>query len=218
MDSASNQLWDLSWKELDIDGSLIMLRRYVETEARRQIDWYHGKRKIKARISTGLRFVAILLFVSGGLTPIVKATLAADTMRRLPFDFGQAGYLLIAVAAGCVAMDRFFGYSSSWIRCITTALALEKSLEEFRLEWFRDIAKLRGGAPDNTELDRLIVTCETFSLAIRGQVEQETKAWVVEFQSNLVQLERDLQSKADEAKARRPHSDFRDPKGPLLTS
>ena len=193
-------LANLSWKELDVDTSLATLREYVENEAQRQIDWYHAKRKVKASISTGLRFVAILLFVLGGLVPIVKATLAPETIRRIGFDFGQTGYLLLAVAAGCVAMDRFFGYSSGWIRYVTTALALEKSLEEFRLEWARYIAKLRGGQPNESELDQLIRTCETFNLAIRGQIEQKTKAWVTEFENNLSQLGRDLEAKADEAK------------------
>lgn len=193
-------LANLSWKELDVDASLAALREHVENEAQRQIDWYHAKRKVKASVSTGLRFVAILLFVLGGLVPIVKATLAPETIRRIGFDFGQTGYLLLAVAAGCVAMDRFFGYSSGWIRYVTTALALEKSLEEFRLEWARYIAKLRGGQPNESELDQLIRTCETFNLAIRGQIEQETKAWVTEFENNLSQLGRDLEAKADEAK------------------
>jgi hypothetical protein len=133
--------------------------------------------------------------------PILKATLSPDIIRRLPFDFVASGYLLIALAGGCIAMDRFFGYSTGWIRCIATALAIEKSLEEFRMAWARSIAKLRGGAPDAAQLDQLLATCEAFSLAIRAQVEQETKAWVVEFQSNLAQLERDLQAKADEVKA-----------------
>jgi len=193
-------LANLSWKELDVDDSLATLREHVENEAQRQIDWYHAKRKVKASISTGLRFVAILLFVLGGLVPIVKATLAPETIRRIGFDFGQTGYLLLAVAAGCVAMDRFFGYSSGWIRYVTTALAQEKSLEEFRLEWARCIAKLRGRQPNESELDQLIRTCETFNLAIRGQIEQETKTWVTEFENNLSQLGRDLEAKADEAK------------------
>ena len=55
-------LANLSWKELDVDASLATLREHVENEAQRQIDWYHAKRKVKASISTGLRFVAILLF------------------------------------------------------------------------------------------------------------------------------------------------------------
>jgi len=199
-------LLNLSWKESDVHDSLSTLREYVENEAQRQIAWYHAKRKVKASISTALRFVAILLFVLGGLVPVVKATLAPETLRRIGFDFGQTGYLLLAIAAGCVAMDRFFGYSSGWIRYITTALALEKSLEEFRLEWARHIARLRGGQPDEDELDRLIRTCETFSLAVRGQIEQETKAWVIEFENNLSQLKRELESKADEVKKLRSDS------------
>jgi len=200
MASSPSELLTLSWKEIDIDGSLVTLRRYVESEAQRQIEWYRVKRQRKASISVALRFSAIMLFVLGGLVPILKATLTANAVSHLGFDFGQVGYLLIAIAAGCVAMDRFFGYSTGWIRYMTTGLALEKSLEEFRLEWARHIAKLRGEAPGEAELDQLILTCETFSLAIRAQVEQETHAWVAEFESNLAQLERDLQARADDAK------------------
>ena len=101
-----------------------------------------------------------------------------------------------------MGLDRFFGYSTGWIRYVTTAMALEKSLEEFRLEWTRNMAKMRGAAPTPEQLEMLIQTSETFSLAIKSQVEQETKAWVVEFQTNLSQLEKDLQAKADEAKAK----------------
>src|SRR5262249_8901931 len=99
-------------------------------------------------------------------------------------------------------LDRFFGYSTGWIRYVTTAMAIEKSLDEFRLEWTRNMAKMRGAQPGPEQLDTLIQTCAAFTLAIKNQVEQETKAWVVEFQSNLSQLEKDLQAKADEAKAK----------------
>jgi hypothetical protein len=148
----------------------------------------------------GLRFVAIVLFVLGGLVPIVKATL--PTTVQFSFDFGQSGYLLIGVAAGCIGLDRFFGYSTGWIRYVTTAMAIEKSLEEFRLEWTRNMARMRGAAPTPEQLETLIQTCTAFSLAIKSQVEQETKAWVVEFQNNLSQLEKELQTKVDEAKAK----------------
>ena len=203
MSKLPTELWNLSWKDLDLDSSLVVLRGYVESEARRQIDWYLRKMKLKSLASTVLRFVAIALFVVGALVPVLKATLMPDTVKRLPFDFAEAGYLLIGIAGGCIALDRFFGYSTGWIRYMTSALALDKSLEEFRMEWARHLAKLRGGLPNEIQLDQLLLTCETFSLAIRSQVEQETKAWVIEFRSNLAQLERDLESKADEVKARK---------------
>ena len=192
----------LCWKDADMENSLSVLHQYVEDQAQKHIQWYWDKKRAKAHASMFLRFVAIILFVLGGLVPIVKATLPNAVAARVPFDFGQSGYLLIGVAAGCMGLDRFFGYSTGWIRYVTTAMAIEKSLEEFRLEWTRNMARMRGAAPTPEELERLIQTCAAFSLAIKSQVEQETKAWVVEFQTNLSQLEKDLQAKADEAKAK----------------
>lgn len=202
MAAQPNPLSNLSWKDADIENSLRELRQYAEIEAQKQIGWYYAKKISKARMSSTLRFIAIVLFVFGGLVPIIKATLPATTTATLPFDFGQAGYLLIGVAAGCVGLDRYFGYSTGWIRYITTAMALEKSLEEYRLEWTQQMAKARGNTPTAEQLEELIQTCAKFSLAIKSQVEQETKAWVTEFQSNLAQLEKDLQARAEEVKAK----------------
>ena len=202
MGTPTNGMSNLSWKDADVEISLAELRRYVESEAQKQIVWYYAKKRRKSQVSTALRFASILLFVAGGLIPIIKATLLPDAIKTLPFDFGQSGYLLIGLAAGCVGLDRFFGYSTGWIRYITTAMAIEKSLEEYRMEWARNMAKLRGAAPNEQQLDQLIQTCEAFILAFKGQVEQETKAWVAEFQSNLAQLEKDLQAKADEVKTK----------------
>ncbi len=202
MASPPIDLSTLSWKDADVCSSLSSLHQYVEDQARKQIQWYWDKKRKKAGMSMFLRFVAIILFVLGGLVPIVKATLPAAVVATFPFDFGQSGYLLIGIAAGCVGLDRFFGYSTGWIRYVTTAMAIEKSLEEFRLEWSRNMAKMRGASPTPEQLETLIQTCTAFSLGMRNQLEQETKAWVVEFQSNLSQLEKELQAKADEAKAK----------------
>jgi hypothetical protein len=202
MASPPINLSKLSWKDADLENSLSILHQYVEDEAQKQIQWYWDKKRAKAHMSMFLRFMAIILFALGGLVPIVKATLPAPVVARFPFDFGQSGYLLIGVAAGCMGLDRFFGYSTGWIRYITTAMAIEKSLEEFRLEWTRNMASMRGAPPTSEQLERLIQTCAAVSVAIKSQVEQETKAWVVEFQTNLSQLEKDLQAKADEAKAK----------------
>src|SRR5215470_16396054 len=202
MTSTPIDLSKLSWKDADVENSLSMLHQYVEEQAQKQIQWYWDKKRAKANMSMVLRFVAILLFVLGGLVPIVKATLPPTAVAKFPFDFGQSGYLLIGVAAGCMGLDRCFGYSTGWIRYVTTAMAIEKSLEEFRLEWTRNMAKMRGTPPTTEQLETLIQTCAAFSLAIKSQVEQETKAWVLEFQNNLSQLEKDLQAKADEAKAK----------------
>src|SRR5260370_29250911 len=101
MGAPTNGLSNLSWKDSDVETSLVELRRYVEDQAQGQIAWYYAKKTCRARVSIALRFVAILLFVMCGLVPIINASLHQTEIDRIPFDFGQAGYLLIAVAAGC---------------------------------------------------------------------------------------------------------------------
>src|SRR5215472_12288457 len=105
MASPTIDLSKLSWKDPDVDNSLSVLHQYVEDQAQQQIQWYWDKKRTKAYMSMFLRFVAIILFVLGGLVPIVKATLPATVESKFPFDFGQSGYLLIGVAAGCIGLD-----------------------------------------------------------------------------------------------------------------
>lgn len=50
-------------------------------------------------------------------------------------SLGHFGYIFLALAAGCVAMDKFFGFSSNWMRFMTTSLALQRHLAEFEMDW-----------------------------------------------------------------------------------
>ncbi len=183
-------------KDSETEVALKGLFDYVEARAQEQIRWYWRKKVWKARMSWSLRFVVIVLSTLGALVPIIKATFPPITTS---YDFGQAGYLLIALAAGCVGLDRFFGYSSGWIRYVTTAMAIEKALEEYRMEWTRMTAKSGQHPPDADLIDGLIQLSKAFIVSVRVLVEQETKAWATEFQSNLAQLEADLKARADAA-------------------
>lgn len=192
---------DLSWTAENVTTSLHTLREYVEAEATRQMQWYYVKRIWKARMSAAMRVVSIVCFTLGGLVPIFKAALRPGTAAPGSFDFGQLGYLLIGIGAGCIGFDRFFGYSSGWMRYITTAFAIEKSLEEFKFDWAARMARFAGHTPATDEVLQFIEVSKQFSLAVKGQVDQETKAWVAEFQSNLAQLEKDLKERAETAKS-----------------
>jgi hypothetical protein len=186
-------------KDTELDSALKALYQYTEAVARHSIDWYWRKKSWKARMSWMLRLVVIILFTLGGLVPIIKATLP-DLVRTDTFDFGQAGYLLIAVAAGCLGLDRFFGYSSGWIRYVTTAMAIEKSLEEYRMEWAMLTSRLQGQPAGGDLVEQLIQLSKHFLVSVRSQVEEETKLWAMEFQTTLVQLERDIKTRAETAR------------------
>jgi len=202
--AAETPLSKLSWKPADADGSLQAVRDYVEAQARQLIQWYYIKKRWKSRMSAGLRLFSIVFFSIGGLVPLIKAAFPSAAIAAIAspgFDFGQLGYLLIGLGAACIALDRYFGYSSGWIRYITTALVIERSVDEFRLDWARSMAVLQGGQPTTEQLDKLFYLCRQFAVGVHAQVEQETNAWVLEFQSSLSQLEKELKSRAEDAKA-----------------
>jgi hypothetical protein len=189
-------------KDSETEKALKALYEYVEARAREQVRWYWKKKEWKARMSWMLRLVVILLFFLGGLVPILKAAFPNLLTTRFgnSVDLGQLGYLLIAVAAGCLGLDRFFGFSSGWIRYVTTAMSIERSLEEFRMEWARITAMCEGRPPGADVMNQLVLLARQFIVSVLAQVEQETKVWAAEFQSSLSQLESDIKARAQAAK------------------
>ncbi len=185
----------LSWEKAELDRSVTRLGEYVERMAEEQIEWYSRKKRWKSRLSRGLRLASLVLFAAGAATPLVQASFPAlaSVQGIVP---GHIGYLLIALAAGCVAFDRFFGLSSGWMRYVTAAFALETALERFRFEWAHRQARRRGASPTAAEVGELVSLCAETALGVRVEVEQETAAWVAEFQSNLARLEQELRQKS----------------------
>jgi hypothetical protein len=168
------------------DGTdLEALYRAAERQALAAIDWYHANKKLKSLLSRWLRFLAILLTTLGGLVPILEKHVT------IPFlDNPTYGYLYLPLAAACVGLDRFFGLSSGWMRYLTTSMALQKALVEFQMDWTLIWSEVAGGTPTAEQRKALIERVKAFRLLVAGQVEQETQAWVSEFQTNLSQLEK----------------------------
>lgn len=183
-------LFALSWQRDDALAALTSVGVYVEREITRQIEWYYAKKRSKSVLSRGLRLLSIFLAAAGGLAPLAHSVVPAPFNEWV--DLGQAGYILFALAAACVAADRFFGISTAWMRYVTAALALELIREKHRMEWTRQLAKLGGRSPAAHEIDVLFRTAEETMLHTREYVQNETMAWVEEFQSSLSQLERRL--------------------------
>src|SRR6185369_1540504 len=100
---------------------------------------------------------SILLITAGGMVPLIKATWAPGTLASAGFDLGQLGYLLIGLGGAAIAFDRFFGFSSGWIRYITTEMAIQRTLHEFRIEW----ARLTLTA---ATADQLLQLCKTLAM------------------------------------------------------
>jgi SMODS and SLOG-associating 2TM effector domain 2 len=163
-------------------AGLSELYTWAEQSAGETIGWYLSEKKRKAAWSKSLRALAAILVTIGGAVPV--AALAAGKPV-----LGNWGFVLLAMAAGCLAYDRFFGYSASWLRYMATAISLRSQLSEFQLAWVADMAAIGRREPSAGDIQRLVEAVRSFMRGVNDTVQSETQAWLVEFNTNLSELE-----------------------------
>jgi hypothetical protein len=196
-----------SWQPDQVLKCLDSMRQYAENDVEAAIRWYYAKKPWKAFSSQLLKFLTLLATGLGGLLPIVSATGVfssglPEAQRQLRnLQVNQVGYLCFGLAAAFLAFDKYFGYSTGWMRYITTAMSLETALRNFRLDWARATSGLAGSPPSGATLETLLQKIQDFCVAARTLVEKETQAWVMEFQTNLSQLEKEAKAAMDTARA-----------------
>lgn len=156
--------------------ALDTLRRWAEQEAAEAVTWYLRDKTGKRLGSRVLRALAIVLAAAGAIAPL----LAAGTASRTNW-----GYVLLALAAACVAFDHFFGLSSGWLRDVATAQALQRRLAQFRFAWVAANADQALRSAYSADVPRRLELVERFVADVADLVSGETGDWRVEFQANL---------------------------------
>lgn len=190
---------DLKWtKPEDVQTSINELYQYAEASTNASIEWYGMHKNSLAKWSQGLRSLTIILTSLGGLMPIIsalgKSTIELPTVN---LNVGQLGYLFLGLAAASVGYDKFFGYSSGWMRYITTKMMLEKTLAEFRLDWAMMTAKLGNKPPTPDQVQLMLQRLKEFILTTNNHIEKETQAWISEFKTNIAELEKTTKAQVE---------------------
>ncbi len=203
----------INWGDGTALDCLSRLRERTDRQALDAIAWYYDKKKSKNFWSRWLRFWAIGLTVLGGLIPVLSAAgivqmalgrygnrnAAADQFLELRVN--QLGYVFIGLAAGCIAFDRFFGFSTNWMRYIGAAMRIETARVRFAFEWEQIVAPLRGRDLNEDEIRQMLQAIQRLSLDVREAIEQETGAWITEFQTNLAQLDKETKALFESARS-----------------
>ena len=182
----------LSWTEQDCEASLTKVFTHIRRDAIEAIEWYSMARRPKRRLATTARFVAVILIGVAALLPMLEGILVAD-INAIWIS------LAIAAAAGAIGLDRALGSSTGWIRCIKTELQLRDTLEKFELEWECARAHRRGRCPTSDETIEMLRSAKQFAEHINIIVQEETNAWVDEFQSTINQIDEKLRSRREES-------------------
>ncbi|MGW3643134.1 SLATT domain-containing protein [Streptomyces sp. NPDC005143] len=168
-----------------VDGkeAVTILFRWLEAETLRTIDWYLTEKRGKALLSRTLRASSVLFFTAGAILPIMMVALRNPTGALW-------GYVLLALGASCLGLDKAFGFSASWTRYISTAAQLKSLLSTFQVQW----ALLSTESESPQWLESASMLLRKFSADVESCIEAETVRWVADFNANLIALETEIQS------------------------
>ncbi|MET7289833.1 SLATT domain-containing protein [Streptomyces sp. NPDC005573] len=181
---------DLTGRELPLGDwgepaeRLDELYRWVESGALRTASWYLADRVWKRRGARALRAGAAAGAVCGAALPLLDLTGVAG--GAAPW-----GYLALMLAVACLAVDRFFGVTSGWIRDMATAQAVQRRLQALQFDWASEsvrevLGPAEGTASEATE--RCLGVLRRFSEDITELVRLETADWMVEFRTGCAPL------------------------------
>jgi len=185
---------NLAWDSASASDSLRALVTHASDRAQEATDWYlrakRGKR-IGARL---LRLGAIILTTAAGILPILQQIyVGAD--GKPPFAPAWASVLL-ALAVFLLAIDRFYGFSSAWLRYITAELQIKQARETFEIDWQGANASFAGQPPTPEQIRSVIATIRSFADQINTVVVAETTKWANDFLEVLHQIDETTKASA----------------------
>lgn len=181
---------------------LAEVHRYVLENAVREVGWYSASLGSKRRWSMGLRGGALFLVALSGVLPLLN-TLWTET--RWPswgvFPLPMTSLtLFLVLASGLVAIDKFWGFSSGWLRYLRTRQMLENRIEVFHLDW-AGAWPSKTGSLSAAEVAGLITIARKFLDDVNLLVGEETNAWIQEFNASLQSLEAQVEKRRAERDA-----------------
>jgi hypothetical protein len=183
---------DLDWKAGDSEAALGDLYDFVIKECDSAISWYYTKKNSKKRLGLWLRSLAILSVGVAGLIPLLS-----ELLTRIQNRAGQPVFIIspgwatvaLAVAGFLIALDRFGGYTSGWVRYVRTAQALTRLKGDFHLDWEALHRERQLPPADPEQVKTAILLCKQFLQAVYEQLRLETELWAREFQQALSAVE-----------------------------
>lgn len=183
------QLETISWEDGQRAASLTSVYTKVTDAARSASAWYQVNKKPKKGGAMFLRWGAVVLISVSGLLPLVSALLPPVGSPPSKLEINPLyTSLAVAVAAALFGLDKFFNYSSGWMRYVKTDLALRTAIGEFELDW--QIARAAWGAAEPTlaQTADMLARCKAFAARVNAIESEETNLWIAEFQASLAQL------------------------------
>lgn len=160
--------------------------------------WYWRSIRIKRLSSLIGRLLTFLLAAFGIAAPLMAAVMP-EAYKLL---CSQLAVIALAVAGVVQLADRVFGWSSGWLRYISTVTAMENLTRKFQLEWGLYAVNLQRPAGIE-DIRPLFELAQRFQLQLGELQATETDGWIAEFNtartmlSEVIKASREAADKSD---------------------
>ena len=195
--------WDL-YKDKNAAAALPEIYHHAESLSETQRGWYWSSIRRKRMAAIGVMFLTLVLLIAGTLLPILAGLHSTVELR---LNYTQWGVVALATGGLLQVANRVFGWSSGWLRYMTTVTQMESRSRKFELDWASYILG-RSKSITDTDIRPLFDVARQFEIDLLKLQDDETEKWVTEFGNSvallgdLIKSQRESTEKAaDAAKA-----------------
>jgi SMODS and SLOG-associating 2TM effector domain 2 len=176
--------------------SLEALRTFLVSKSEEASNWYLRNRWWKRFWGQNLRLLAMTATTVAGILPILSQIFISNGQSQVAPAWGSVA---LALAAGFVGLDYYFGFSSGWMRYMETDQKIIHALREFQFDWEALRAGWGAHPPSSVQVLAALSRLKQFGLLVQQLVEDETNAWIAEFRSTLRMMDEAARSKSEPA-------------------
>lgn len=179
----------LNWSPEKRRDSIHLVYQRAEKHALDAIDWYLHSKRQKKFWAQGLRLGTIGLTALAGLLPIISEIFQSTLSPAwASVALGSAGVVL--------AVDKFCGYSTAWMRFIAAEHQIRQNLHEFQMDYELEQAGWDNAQPSVEQTQVILNRCKSFLYQVDAIIRQETDQWLAEFQDALKQIDNGAKTRA----------------------
>lgn len=146
--------------------------------------WYWKSISNKRLTSLVSRLLTFLLAGIGVASPLVAAVASSNEDKLM---LSQLAVVALAVAGVTQLADRVFGWSSGWIRYISTVTAMENLTRKFQMEWALYCVNLQRALAAE-DVRPLFEIAQRFQIQLGEMQATETDGWIAEFNTGRAML------------------------------
>ena len=191
----------LKWDLQNLETSLDKLFKFTLGKGQGSVAWYQRKSAPKRNWAQITRVTSIVAAAIGAIWPVLSQMPVGENAAVEIFFNPAWASVALAIAAAAIALDKFFGFSSGWMRFITSQMQIQKLLDAFEYDWMKERASWHDQQPSYEQAQVMIAKCAALAANVAKIEEDETRAWTQEFRSALENLEQTSKQQKAEIEA-----------------